>query len=119
MALSHIREGAELLAHRIDGAKKLYLNGLQRYHDPKWCKRPLDLYLKAMLILRIILAAILRRFFACRQRSSLSVLASFCLHPGRLLDLDSQTMRDQSSVSKRLVHGDMQFQTEVTNSLWT
>ena len=118
MALSHIREGAELLAHRIHGAKNLYLNGLQRYHDPKWCKMPLDLYSKAMWILRIILAAILRRLLVCRQRSSLSVLASFCLHPGRLLDLDSQTMRDQSSVSKRLVHGDMQFKTEVTNSLW-
>ena len=37
----------------------------------------------------------------------------------RLLDLDSQTMRDQSSVSKRLVHGDMQFEAEVTNTLWT
>ena len=63
-----------------------------------------------------------RRFcegFWCRQRSSLSILASFCLHPGRLLDLDSQTMREQSSVAKRLVHGDMQFKTEVTNSLWT
>ena len=63
MALSHIREGAELLAHRIHGAKNLYLNGLQRYHDPKWCQMPLDLYSKAMWILRIILAAILQGFW--------------------------------------------------------
>ena len=62
MALGYIREGAELPAHRIHGAKNLYLNGLQRYHDPK-CKMPLDLYSKAMWILRIILTAILRRFF--------------------------------------------------------
>ena len=71
MALSHIREGAELLAHRIHGAKNLYLNGLQRYHDPKWCQMPLDLYSKAMWILRIILAAILRRLLVSAAKLTL------------------------------------------------